>query len=90
MDENIPLGDTTGCSGKIVFFHNSLQPLPRLHRCKRPSKFSTQCDCTVTHPIGWNFFVQPIAAECWRGRGGKLLRILGKNTIFNEHPVDNS
>ena len=28
----------TGCSGKIVFFHNSLQPLPRLHRCKRPSK----------------------------------------------------
>ena len=30
----------TGCSGKIVFFHNSLQPLPRLHRC------------TVT-PIGW-------------------------------------
>ena len=22
----------TGCSGKIVFFHNSLQPLPRLHR----------------------------------------------------------
>ena len=23
-----------------VFFHNSLQPLPRLHRCKRPSKLS--------------------------------------------------
>ena len=23
-------------------------------------------------------FVQPIAAECWRGRGGKLSRILGK------------
>ena len=32
-------------------------------------------------------FVQPIAAECWRGRGGKLLRILGKNTIFHEHPL---
>ena len=30
-------------------------------------------------------FVQPIAAEFWRG--GKLSRILGKNTIFNEHPV---
>ena len=44
-----------------VFFHNSLQPLPRQHRC---SKLSTQCQCTVT-PIGWYFFfVQPIAAEC--------------------------
>ena len=67
----------TGCSGKIVFFHNSLQPLPRLHRCKRPSKLSTQCECTV-NPIGLYFFVQPIAAECWRGKGGKLSRILGK------------
>ena len=42
----------TGCSGKIVFFHISLQPLPRLHRCKRHSKPSMQCECTVT-PIGW-------------------------------------
>ena len=33
------------------------------------------------------FFVQPIAAECWRGRAGKLSRILEKKTIFNEHPV---
>ena len=32
-------------------------------------------------------FVQPIAAECRRGRGGKLSRILGKNTKFNKHPV---
>ena len=44
--------DDTGCSGKIVFFfHNSLQGLPRLQRCKSPSKLSTQCECTVT-PIG--------------------------------------
>ena len=43
---------STGCSVKIVFFQNSLQPLPRLHRSKRPSMFSTQCECTVT-PIGW-------------------------------------
>ena len=36
----------TGCSGKIVFFfHNSLQPLSRQHRCKRPSKLSMQCEC---------------------------------------------
>ena len=27
----------TGCSGKIVFFQNSLQLLPCLHRCKRNS-----------------------------------------------------
>ena len=77
---------STGCSGKIVFFHNLLQPLPRLHRCKRPWKLSTQCECTVT-PIGWWFFVQPIVAEYWRGRGGKLSRIM-ENTIFNEHPVE--
>ena len=38
-----PLG--TGCSGEIVFFfHKALQPLPSLHRCKRPSKLSTQCE----------------------------------------------
>ena len=71
----------TGCSGKILFFHNSLQPLPRLHRCKRPLKLSTQCDCTVT-TIGWKLFVQPIAAACWRGRGGKLSRILEKKTQY--------
>ena len=29
-----PASKDTGCLGKIVFFHNSLQPLPRLHRCK--------------------------------------------------------
>ena len=23
--------------------------------------------------IGWPFSVQPIAAECWRGRGRKIL-----------------
>jgi len=61
-------------------------PPSRLHRCKRPSKLSTLCKCTVI-PIGWLFYVQPIAAECWRGRTGRLSRILGKNTIFNEHPV---
>ena len=58
--------------------YNSLQPLPRLHHCKRLSKLSTQCECTVT-PIGLLFFVQPIAAKCcWRGWGGKHSSILGK------------
>ena len=71
----------TVCSGKIVFLHNFLQLLPRLHCCKRSSKLSTQCKCTVT-PIGWYFFVQLIAAKCWRG--GEFFE---KNTILNEHPV---
>ena len=30
------------------FFHNSMQSLPLLHHCKRPSKLSKQCECTVT------------------------------------------
>ena len=36
--------------------------------------------------LAGNFFEQPIAAEGWRGRGDKFSRILGKNTIFDEHP----
>ena len=66
-----------GVQVKLCFLHDSMQPLPRLHCCKRSSKLSTQCECTVT-PIGWQFFVEPIAAEFWRGRGGKLSKILGK------------
>ena len=51
---------------KIVFFHNPLQPIPRLHmyHCTRFGKVSTQCKCTVT-PIGWPYWpisVQQIAA----------------------------
>ena len=40
-----------GVREKLCFFHNLLQTLLRLYRCKRPSKLSTQCECTVT-PIG--------------------------------------
>ena len=89
MEKEIPRHPVNieGFPEKIVNFHNSLHPLPRLHGCKRPSKISTQCECTVT-PIGCYCFVQPIAAECWRGRGGKLSRILGKNKIFPKHPVN--
>ena len=28
-----------------------------------------------------------IVAQCWRGRGGKIMKILGKSTISTEHPV---
>ena len=74
---------TTGCSGKInVFLHNSLQPLPRLHRYK-PLTFKTlNAMQAYTHSYWLVIFVQPIAAESWRGRCGKLSRFFG-NTIFN-------
>ena len=63
-----------------VFFTIHCNPPPRLHRWKRPSKLSTQCECTVT-PNGWYFFFTTNSS-----RGGKLSRILGKNKICNEHP----
>ena len=56
-------GGGTGCSWKVEFFHNSLQP--RQYRCNRPPKLSTQCECTFT-PIGWYSLdnqLQPSAGE---------------------------
>ena len=39
-------------------------------------------------PIGWYFlYNQHSSRVLWRGRGGKVSRILGKNRIYNEHPV---
>ena len=46
-----------------------------------------------THSYWLVIFVQPIAAECRWGRGGKLPRILGKktqylmNTLYNRPPL---
>ena len=54
--------------------HNSLQPLPRLHRCLRDLQSSQRNAIVQSLQLAGNFFVQPIAAECWRGRGGKLSR----------------
>ena len=59
----------------VFFFHNSLQPLPLAYIA------------VYSHSYWLVFFVQPIAAKSWRGRGGKLSRILEKNTKFNEHLV---
>ena len=61
---------------KLYFFHISLQPLPRLHRCKRPSTIMSMIMYSYSNWLV--IFVQPIAAVCWQGRGGKLLIILGK------------
>ena len=55
-----------------VFSQFTATPPSPTYCCKRPLKFSTQCECTVV-PIGWPFFVQPIA-----DKNSKLLRILGK------------
>ena len=40
--------------------------------------------------IGWPFSVQPIAAQYWRGRDGKMARFLNKNTFCYEYPVHNT
>ena len=76
----------TGCSGKNVFF--TIHCNPSLAYIAVEDLQSSQRKASVQSLLlAGNFFVQPIAAECWRGRGGKLSRILGKNAIFNEHPV---
>ena len=46
----------TGCSGKIVFSPNSLQPIP----LPVGNQLNLARDISVT-PIGWTFSVQPIA-----------------------------
>ena len=56
----------TGVQEKLCFF--------KIHYNPSLAYIAVQCECTV-NPIGLYFFVQPIAAECWRGRGGKLSRI---------------
>ena len=67
-----------------MFFHNSLQPLPRLHGCKRPSKLSTQCECTELILAGY-FFLQPIAAECWER--GQIFKNSWKKTQYLKNPL---
>ena len=72
----------TGCSLKVMFLPNSLQPNPCMYESNSSDPRS---ECTL---IGWPFSVQPIAAQWWRGRcGRKITKILGKNTLFNKHPL---
>ena len=52
VDSYIIMNHIQGVQEKLCFFTIHCNPVPRLHRCKRPSKLSTQCECTVT-PIGW-------------------------------------
>ena len=70
----------TGCSLNIVFFPRILESLPPL-----PRQHSTAIGCTKNYICIESF--QGLFQRSRRGRGGKLSRILGKNTIFNEHSV---
>ena len=64
-----------------VFSQTSTTHPSPAYGCKRSSKFSTECECTVT-PIGSQFLERPIAAQYWRGSGGKTIEILWKKQIF--------
>ena len=69
----ITLSSHTGCSGKnCVFSHFTA------YIAVRDLQSSQRYASVQSLPLADNFFLQPIAAECWRGRGGKLSRILGK------------
>ena len=74
--------DRTGCSGKIEFFF-TIHCYPFLAYIAVKDLQSSQRNASVQSLLlAGNFFVQPIAAECWRGRGGKLSRNLGKKTQY--------
>ena len=83
----------TGCSGKMCFFaihwnHGApwLQPIPRLHVASRSLQNSQSNGSEQTFLF---FERRPIAAKCWRGKGGKILKKSSwKNTnFFPEHHV---
>ena len=69
----------------MCFFQVHCNPSPAGRRGTRICKRS---EWTVTL-IGWSFFVQPIAAQCWRRRGRQIMKInkINENTIFDEIPV---
>ena len=71
-------------SKKLGFFHNSLQPIPRLHIAAREFR-SYQSNAASVNSIGWPFSVLSIP-EPSAGEGGEQNTFL-KNTFFSEHPV---
>ena len=67
-----------------MYFANSLRPIPSIGARDLQNSQGYE---NVT-PIGWSFSEQPIAAQfCWRGRGGKILNIIGRNKFFSDHYV---
>ena len=57
---------------KKCVFYSSLQPLPLLHRRAVRDLQSSQRNASE----------QSLLAECWRGKGGKFSRILGKKPQY--------
>ena len=77
------MNSCTVCSRIIVpFCPDSMQTIPCA--CRRGTYPGKRSECSLT-PIGCpHFLYNP--AQCWRGRGRKILEILGKKK-HPEHPV---
>ena len=70
----------TGCSLKIVFFSK----YPATHPLHEGDQLIWSEIWVYSHPYGSPFPVQPIAARSLRGRGRKILKILGnKHYLMN-------
>ena len=90
--------DTYSVFRKNCVYHNPLQPNPRLciASCKRPflkgllhlASCKALIAIRVYSPSNWLpiFWTTNSSPEGRRGRGVKVLKILGKNTIFSENP----
>ena len=69
--ENINVTTGTGCSKKGIFPPNQLLPIPRLHIAAR-DLLCFQCNASDSHWL--SISEQPISAQCWQGRGGKICK----------------
>ena len=76
----------TGCSGKIVFFHIHCNP-SLAHIAVRDYQSSQRNASVQSLLLAGNFFYTANNSRVLTRASCKLLRILGKNTIFYEHPV---
>ena len=72
----------TGCLGKTVFNQNPLHPIyTSLQETLEVIKVMR------VHSHSYWLAIFCATKQCWRSRGCKLLKILGKKTHFSEHPV---
>ena len=66
-------------SKKICFSREIIQPIPRRHTAAR-DLYTVQVYCHSS--LGLTFAVRPIAAQCWRGKGGNILKIMTKKLFL--------
>ena len=81
----------TGCSGKIIFFHYPLQPIPRLHIAARDfqsSQRNASVQLRLLRLLAGQFdqTLYSHSSPVLTRRGGKIMIFL-KHTFFIEHPV---